>query len=1184
MLRLPLRSRDVGLRLGAERGGAPPGRERGDPRRPPLALGRRKSLAFAQDRARAAAYALIPEGERALLHLRLGRGLLHGLPPAEVERRLFEILGQLDRGAALPSTAEEALLLAGLRLRAGKKASAETAFAAALAYFGSGLDALGADRGGDSGRATWLELAQGAAEAACLCGAYDRLAALGSELRARTVDILEEIPLYESEIKAATAQGRLKEAVRIGLEALARLGLRIPEEPSAAEAEAAVESGLAALDRVGIAGIAELPPMTAPLELAAMRILGVIGEPAYLALPRFLVVWAASFARMSLEGGAASVSPFAFAAFALVLCAMGGELAPIGSRLGRVALDLLDAFGAHRVEARVLNIYGCMIQPMTEPLADSLEVLERGVAVARATGDYTSGAFSAFNQCVNAMDSGEPLPALSLRIASKRATVLQFRQGLVADWLRIHQRCLRRLAPAAEETEEDLDIGEWRKRAEASGDRTGLAYFFLNELLALVYLGGSEGMMEALAGLRDNIEAIQGTFGVTLSRFLEALALLRLARSGEGGTIDELVAGAERALAALEAAARLGPANVAHKADIVGAELARLRGDIVHALLLYERGAASASGGGFVHEAGLALELEAGCLEEAGLLEQARWARDRSSEFYERWGAGAKLPSRASRRREGSRPSPRDLAGAGFDEASLLKASRAISSQIEIDGLLSTLMETAIQSAGATRGILVLESGGSEWIEAEGGPGAMRRRIPVQGSGLLPESVVNYVARTNEGIVLDDASTQGPFRRDPYIARTGMLSLLCSPFSALGDIAGMIYLENELVAGAFTPDRVQLIEALASQAAISIKNARYVEELQASAARLKESEERFRALVEQAPDAIVVYDSNTKLFVDANSEAEKLFGCDRARLLASGPEDFYKVEQPDGVDPAQSIAFHDARARAGEMILLERRVLPFSGSREVRDCEVRLSALPAAGRNLVRASFIDVTERKKTERALQAALTEKESLIRELYHRTKNNMQVISALLSSHGAEAGEEVGEAFRDMENRIQSMALVHEMLYASKDLSRVDFADYARRLLDLVASSFGAKSSGIGLAVESEPMALLLDIAVPLGLVINELATNAFKHAFEGRERGVLRVAISRPSASEIEIVVEDDGVGLPRDFDLASSPSLGLQTVEAICRHQLKGSVGFGPRPGGGTVCLVRVTDEGYAKRV
>jgi two-component sensor histidine kinase len=188
---------------------------------------------------------------------------------------------------------------------------------------------------------------------------------------------------------------------------------------------------------------------------------------------------------------------------------------------------------------------------------------------------------------------------------------------------------------------------------------------------------------------------------------------------------------------------------------------------------------------------------------------------------------------------------------------------------------------------------------------------------------------------------------------------------------------------------------------------------------------------------------------------------------------------------------------------------------------------------------------------RESENQLRASLGEKEALLKEVHHRVKNNLQVISSLMSLQSEETRDAgLRAVFQEVNHRVRSMALVHEQLYQSADLARVDFAAYARSLLTYLWQAYGAETAGIRLTLNLEPLSLSVYTAVPLGLILNELAGNALKHAFHDRTGGEVRVALQRGPAGRVQLTVSDDGRGLPEGFDWGQARSLGLRLVQML----------------------------------
>ena len=264
----------------------------------------------------------------------------------------------------------------------------------------------------------------------------------------------------------------------------------------------------------------------------------------------------------------------------------------------------------------------------------------------------------------------------------------------------------------------------------------------------------------------------------------------------------------------------------------------------------------------------------------------------------------------------------------------------------------------------------------------------------------------------------------------------------------------------------------------------------------------------------------------------------------------------------------------DLRSEAPGCAHLERGITAGPGEQIVScpDCgrfiEVRTSDLADRRRRRIGRLVVlrDITPQKLAEAALRASLEEKEVLLKEIHHRVKNNMQVISSLLSHQARVVRDpQVMGIFKESQNRIRSIALVHEKLYRSADFSRIDFAEYIRALVPHLVQSAPLEPGQVQFVAELEPTEVTITAAIPLGLVVNELVTNALNHAFPSGRRGEVRVKLDRAADGRRRLAVEDDGVGLPEGFDIRSTESLGMQIISMLV-GQLSGEISLGPGPG------------------
>lgn len=313
---------------------------------------------------------------------------------------------------------------------------------------------------------------------------------------------------------------------------------------------------------------------------------------------------------------------------------------------------------------------------------------------------------------------------------------------------------------------------------------------------------------------------------------------------------------------------------------------------------------------------------------------------------------------------------------------------------------------------------------------------------------------------------------------------------------------------------------------------------------------LMDSEARANQIIESAPDAMLVVDAAGRV-ARCNTRLEQLFGYRREELLGQPLDILIPERFRAGHDAARRGYFSAPRARymgEGRDLFARRK-----DGGEVA-VEIGLAPLETAEGRVVLASIVDIGERLRTRRAIEAALREKTLLLNEIHHRVKNNLQIVASLLS---LQAGQVANPAFSaliaESEGRVRAMALMHQVLYEHKDFARVELNVYLQRLAGLLAQIHGAARRGIAVRVEADALTLDLTRAIPLGLVVNELLSNAFKHAFPAGAGGEVRIELREAAAAQAHLVVRDNGRGLPASLATAEPNTLGLQIVSLLAEQ-------------------------------
>ncbi len=339
-------------------------------------------------------------------------------------------------------------------------------------------------------------------------------------------------------------------------------------------------------------------------------------------------------------------------------------------------------------------------------------------------------------------------------------------------------------------------------------------------------------------------------------------------------------------------------------------------------------------------------------------------------------------------------------------------------------------------------------------------------------------------------------------------------------------------------------------------------------------ASLMESEKRYRSIFENNFAAMMVVNPENGSIIDANISAADFYGYSIRDLLTKRLQDLTD----------------ETTALSGEMLNLAA-----SGNKKhfyskhitksglIKDVEIFCTPLTFWGKVYIHLIIHDITQRNRALTALRNTLKANRELVREIFHRTKNNLQVIISIFGLQSMYCEDErLLDVFKEMEDRIRAISLVHEMLYKSQNLSRLPLDQYLTDLIFNIKAGYGVGDEKLSVVFDMEKVEVLIDIAFPCGLVINELVVNVIKHGYSSKAEGILWVTLKKDKDSEIKITVEDNGAGKGMIIDLNSVETLGLSIVKNIVEYQLKGTISLDTA--NGFKWVITFPDNLYEERV
>src|SRR3984957_10332101 len=813
------------------------------------------SYTFPHDRIQEAAYALIPEGERVGAHLRIGRVLLASMTADGLAEHLFDVANQLNRGAALLINRDEKVHVATIDLSAGRKAKVSAAYASARAYFSAGM-ALLDEHDWDSQHELTFSLWRECAQCEILSGNFVKAEQLILKLLQRGASNIEFADASCLKIDLHALKAEYPQAVDSTLTCLRRFGIDLAANPTWKQVEAEHEMVWQTLGGRPIESLIDLPLMADQELQAAMQVLSALVVPAYHTDFQSFCVVACRMVKINIQHGVSGPSAHAYASLAIILGPVFHHY-DLGYRFAKLACDLVEKHGFIAYKAKVYHAMG-VAAFWTQPIAVAIDSMRTTSRTAIETGDLSFAVAGMDNFVKGLLSRNDPLDAVwrESEMALEFASDAKYRE--VQDMIGSEQRFIATMQGRTDTfsnfSEAQFDEAAFEAQLTADGGAARICTYSIVKLKARFLSGDYAEALAAANKAKPLISIAIADFWGQLDFYY--YAALTVAVLFEKASDDEQT-GWRELLAAhreqLREWADNNPSTFGDKHALVSAEIARLEKREADAMQLYEQAIHLASEHGFVQHEGLAHELAAHYYLAHGL-ETAGYAHLRNARnCYDRWGALGKvkqLKERYPRLHEEllptSTPSTIGTPVGQLDVETVVKASQALSGEMVLNKLSEKLMRIAVEHAGAERGLLILLRGDAPRIEAEATTGQGRVEVSVRQAAItpsdLPQSALDYVIRTRERVVLDDASARSLYSEDEYVRQKRPRSVLCLPIVKQTKLVGALYLENNLTPRAFTSDRVAVLELLASQAAISLENASLYSNLHRSEAFLAQGQ------------------------------------------------------------------------------------------------------------------------------------------------------------------------------------------------------------------------------------------------------------------------------------------------------------------------------------------------------
>ncbi|OKH54583.1 serine/threonine protein kinase [Calothrix sp. HK-06] len=832
---------------------------------------------FVHDRVQQAAYSLIPETDKQLTHLNIGKLLLQNTPTSQQEEKIFDIVNQLNYGIKLINDPQQLLELAQLNLNAGRKAKASTANIAASRYFDVALEILG-DYDCEQYELV-LALYEEACDTAYLCGDYDKMEEFAQQVINRGETVLDKIRVYEIIIQAQIVQNKLIEGLNISLDVLKLLNIEFPLAPKQSDIQQAFQTTAELLAGRNVADLINLPEMSDPRILAAMRILSSMFSAAYLGSPEFVPLVTLKMVDLSIQYGNTGLSANGYCTYGFLLCCVIGDI-ETGYEFAQLSLNVLSKTNVASLQAKTLLLYNSLVGHWKNHARDFLKPLQEVYRIGLETGDLEFASYALHNYSFGSYLTGQELIGLEKEMSIYSETLRQLKQKTGLSYVQIWQQTVLNLMNHGNDVCSLVGTvyneQEMLPQHEEMNDITAICMVYFNKCVLNYLVDKSDIALEYVVKAEQYLGGLTGL--VIFPAFYFYDSLVRLAVYSEMVPLQqsEILEKVGNNQEKMQHWSNHAPMNFLHKYYLVEAERHRVLDNKLVAMECYEQAIACAKQHNYIQEEALANELAAKFYLGWNKTTIAQTYLINAYYCYARWGASAKIQDLETRyphllgsikERSYNLNSHETIAfttnstsftmtgsssnvSNSLDLLSLVKVSQVISSEIEIKKLLVSLMQVLIENAGASKAVLILPKLDKLVIEAIGlstkEVTSLLQSIPIEESREIPVSLINYVSRTKEDIVFHNATVELTSYEDEYILGEKPQSLLCNPILSQGKLVAILYLENTLTAGVFTDTRLNFIKLLCSQVAISLENARLYQQSQDYAQKLESSIESLK--------------------------------------------------------------------------------------------------------------------------------------------------------------------------------------------------------------------------------------------------------------------------------------------------------------------------------------------------
>lgn len=814
------------------------------------------SYKFLHDRVQQAAYAILSDAEKEQVHLNIGKLLQGDANSASSETRIFDIVNHLNKGINLCKNSAEKLDLAELNCKAGLKAKQSSAFEPAFSYYRIAIDLLPEEKWTKHYSFT-LDTYNQAAEMAYLSVKPAEVEKITGEILSQAKTTVDALQAYIVKIAFYGAQGDHGRSITTSLEILEKLDVKLHKNPTKINVVIGLVATLMKLRGKSGEDLFQLPEMKDENWIAAMSVLSIVTGPAYITNSNLFVLIVFKMITLSLRYGKNRFTSFAFAVLGMVLAGML-DLKGVKT-YSEFSRRVLESYPEDEQYAKV-NYILCSLYFLHHPISESESLMHKNIQKAFDSGDFLYASYSVFYYLALKVHGNEPLTNLieEFRPLTQKLDALNLKVGL--GWANTFLQFVSNLQNEKELkktlTGEYFDEKLMVPLMIESKNVSGITLMNLVKGILNFVLDDYEASLDCFSKAEKTLDNMVGTPMVSAFHFYQALAGALLYHEKNLFQRIQIKIRLDKSIKIYKKLVTHSPENNLNRLEILVGMRACLAGDYSRAALHLKKSIILGEKNNFTQEIALAYELLAPIHSKLGREDEAASNISEARFLYHKWGANAKvsllerkynlIKDVAAIKGKFDPDTSKTLHSSSFSTDSLdlqtvIKTSQALSSEVNLNGLFSRMIKIVMENAGATACTILLKENG-EWSQratnrlSESNLDQSFKMIPAKtefASQLeLPLSVALYAIRTRKSLTLNNPLENPSFTNDEYLKRNNPKSILCLPFAAKGDELGMLYLENDLVSDAFSENRLQLLNIVASQLGISIENAFLYENLE----------------------------------------------------------------------------------------------------------------------------------------------------------------------------------------------------------------------------------------------------------------------------------------------------------------------------------------------------------------